>query len=285
MKNLLCLSLLGLAAVACTTSTESASPGDTESLATSESQLVEDDTEATDTDDDLEAGLDEPLSGASAADPGNPADGASDDEVLEKARTNPGVFFKPAGCIVSTRAANVVTHLFSGCRGPYDMAEFDGTVTSTYTREPGKLTVTHATDGFKINGATVSGSRVIVYTRSGTTISKARTGDWSGTTAKGNAISHKASFVTTYDASTRCLTRDGSAETTLGGRTYSRTIDDYKRCGIGRLGCPESGTIALSRTKDGTTLTLTIAFLGGTKYTVTRPSGREVTRNLICRAG
>jgi hypothetical protein len=53
---------------------------------------------------------------------------------------------------------------------------------------------------------------------------------------------------------------------------------------VNRSGCPESGLITLSRTKDGTTLTLKIEFLGGTQYKVTRPSGREVIRSLFCRA-
>jgi hypothetical protein len=284
MKNTICLALLAVATAACTTTVDGSGSNDTGSLGTNEAQLVEDDSEASSTDDDIESGVDEPLSGATAADPGTPADGATDEEFLEKARTNPGLFFKPAGCIVSTRVGNVITHVFTNCTGPYGLVSFNGTVTSTYVREPSKLTITHVAEGFKINGATVSGSRTIVYSLSGTVISKTRTGDWSGTTAKGNPISHEASFVTTYDVATRCITRDGSAETTIGGRSYSRSIDGFKRCGIGRLGCPESGVITLSRTKDGTTLTLKIEFLGGTQYKVTRPSGREVIRTLLCWA-
>ena len=105
----------------------------------------------------------------------------------------------------------------------------------------------------------------------------------SGTTAKGKDITHQANFKTTYDTAAKCLTRDGSAETTIGGRSYERVIDGYKRCGIGDLGCPESGTITLSRTKTET-LTLTITFEGGTAYTVTRPNGKKIERNLICKA-
>ncbi|MBX3220359.1 MAG: hypothetical protein KF795_07545 [Labilithrix sp.] len=277
---LVSVTLLGILAVGCKRDDDA---DDDSALGSSEAQLVEDDSEATEVDDDLEAGLDEPLSGASEADPGAPADGASDDEVLEKVRTNPGRFFKPAGCITSTREGNTITHVFAGCTGPYGMARFDGTVVSTYTREPGKLTVTHQADGFSANGATISGSRVVVYTRDGSLITKSRTGSWTGTTAKGKPISHEASFVTTYDASAKCITRDGSAQTSLGGRSFERTIDGYKRCGIGRGGCPESGTIVLSRTKDGESLSITIAFPGGAKFRVTRPNGKEVTRLLLCR--
>jgi hypothetical protein len=252
-------------------------------LGTAEAQLYEDDAEASETDEDLDVGIDEPLSGATQADPGSPADGATDDEVLEKVRTNAGVFFKPAGCIASTREGNKLKHVFNRCTGPWGMAEFNGTITSTYVREAGKLTVTHEATGFTANGASISGSRVVVYTREGSLVTKTRTGSWSGTTAKGKPISHEASFVTTWDGASRCITRDGSATTTIGGRSFERTVDGFKRCGIGRGGCPESGTITLSRTKDGESLSLSIEFLGGTQYRVTRPSGVQVTRNLLCR--
>lgn len=274
--------ILGTLAVGCTRDDDTAAADDA-SLGSAESQLVEDDTEASDLDDDLEIGLDEPLSGASEAEPGSPADGASDDEVLEEVRSNAGRFFAPAGCVTSTRDGDRITHVFAGCTGPYGMTTFDGTVVSTYAREPGKLTVTHRTDGFEANGATIAGTRVVTYTRDGSTVTKSRTGSWTGTTAKGNPIGHDASFVTTYDASTKCLTRDGSAQTSIGARSFERTVDGYRRCGVGRGGCPESGTIVLSRTKDGASLSLTLAFPGGPRLRVTRPNGREVTRLLVCR--
>ena len=277
---ILSASLLGLLVVGCKQDDDTSSPG--EDLGTSESQLVADDSEATETDDDIEAGIDEPLSGAAEDDPGTPADGSSTDELLEKIRANAGRFFKPAGCLVSTRTGNTIAHVFGACTGPYGMKKFTGTISSTYTREAGALTVTHAADGFTANGATVSGSRTVVYKRQGAVTTKTRTGNWSGATAKGKELSHTASFVTAYDASTKCLTRDGSAQTTIGGRSYERSVDGYKRCGIGRLGCPESGTTTLSRTKGDDTTTLTIEFLGGIRYRVTRPNGRQVTRALIC---
>ena len=93
----------------------------------------------------------------------------------------------------------------------------------------------------------------------------------------------EASFIATFDTSTRCVTRDGTATTSIGGRSFSRTVEDYERCGIGRLGCPESGKVTLSRTKGGETLSLTIEFNGGRSYTVTRPNGTEIDRQLVCR--
>ena len=281
LANVALVSILafGLAVVGCKDD-----DSEEDSLGTTEAQLVEDDAEASETDDDLEAGLDEPLSGATDSDPGDPADGQTEDEVLEKVRLNPGNFFKPAGCIESTRDGNKVRHVFTACRGPYDMTEFNGTIDSTYTWAPGRLTVTHETSGFTANRVSITGSRVVEYTRTGSLVTKTRTGSWSGTTAKGKPISHDASFVTTYDIATRCITRDGSAQTTIASRSFERTIDDYERCGVGRLGCPKSGSVTLAATKGERSLSLSLEFLGGAKYQVTRPSGRRFTGLLICRS-
>lgn len=277
---LVSVSLLSLLAVGCKRDDDDGNDSD---LGTVESQLIADDSEASEADDDAEVGIDEPLSGATEEEPGNPADGANDDEVFEKFRANPGRFFKPAGCIASTREGATIRHVFKGCRGPWDLANFEGTVTSTYLREAGKLTITHEATDFAVNGAKITGTRVVVYTREGSVITKTRTGDWSGTTARGRDIRHKASFVSTYDSATRCVTRDGSAETTIGGRSFERVVEDYKRCGIGRLGCPVSGKLTLTRTKSDETASVSLELLGGTEFRVTRPNGRQVTRNLVCR--
>jgi hypothetical protein len=274
------MAVLGLVAVGCAAKTDSTGDG---TLGSDEAQLVADNSEVQDEDDTMEAGVEEPLSGADPADPGNPADGADDATLLAKIKTNPGKWFKPAGCITTTLAGNVATHLFNGCSGPYGLSNFTGTVTSTYVRGNGSLTITHEATGFKANGAAVSGKRVVVYTRNGTVITKHRTGDWTGTTKNGKAFDHTADFTATWDSSTKCITRDGSAQTTVAAREFSHSITGYKRCGIGALGCPESGTIVLERTKaSGVSASVTIEFLGGRDYTITGPKGGKVTRALVC---
>ncbi|MCA9584416.1 MAG: hypothetical protein KC657_03570 [Myxococcales bacterium] len=265
------------AATGCTV--KAADADDNADLGTSESLLIADDSESAETDEDLEKGLDEPLSGASETDPGTPAEGASDAELMEKVRTNPGRFFKPAGCITTTVAANVATHVFDGCTGPGGMVGFNGTITSTYTRGDGSLTVTHQATGFKINGAEITGSRVLVYSRSGAAVTRTRTGNWSGTTAKGKAISHQANFTATWDPAAKCITRSGSAKTSIGERSLERVLTDYKRCGIGRLGCPESGKLVLTGTNGAKTVSATIELKGGRSYEVTTSGGRTFSRN------
>ena len=114
LTALVSATVLAVAVVGCKNTDETDNSGSTETLGTSESQLVEDDAEVNDTDTDLEAGLDDTTSGSTEADPGDPADGATDDEVGEKMRKNAGGFFKPAGCLVSTREGNKITHAFNG---------------------------------------------------------------------------------------------------------------------------------------------------------------------------
>lgn len=271
---------LGVSTVGCAVKAKD----DPEPLGSSADELVADNEEASNADDDAEVGIDEPLSGASPGDPGTPAQGASDADLMEKVRTNPGLFFKPAGCITTTISGNTATHVFNDCTGPYGLVHFTGTVTSTYVRADGLLMITHQATGFKINGATISGSRVVAYSVSGTKITKHRTGDWSGTTAKGKPITHKADFTTTYDAAAKCITRDGSASTSIGAREFSITIAGYKRCGIGSLGCPESGEVVLERTKRGESLQVTVEFIGNGQVRITGPNGGQVTRRMICRA-
>lgn len=284
---LLSAALFSLTVVAngCANKSDDNDDGDTSTdLGTSEAQLVADDSEAAEADEDLEEGVDQPLSGASETDPENPADGASDDEVLEKVRVNAGRFFRPAGCLVSTRDGNKIQHEFKGCAGFWGLGKkFEGTVTSTYVREGNTLTVTHTASGFKANGASINGSRVVVYTREGKIITKHRTGNWQGTTKNGKDISHTADFTASYNDETKCITREGHAETTIGGRSFTRTVTGYERCGIGQGGCPNAGgKIVLTKTKSDETVTVTLDFLGENKFQITKPNGKVVTRTLVC---
>jgi hypothetical protein len=274
---------LGLSSVGCAVKTADPAPLQEGSLGTSADQLVADNDEATNTDADLESGIDDPLSGSTPADPGTPADGATDADLMAKVRTNPGLFFRPAGCITTTVAGNVATHVFNDCTGPYGLAHFTGTVVSTFARSGGSLTITHEAQDFQINGATVSGSRVVVYTLASGVVTKHRTGDWTGTTASGKAIAHTADFTSTYDIASKCITRDGSATTSIGGRELSFTVTGYKRCGIGNLGCPESGEIVLERTKAGDSASVTVDFIGNGQVQLTGPNGRQVTRRMLCK--
>lgn len=293
-KNIALLSaaLLSIVALASGCKNEDSSTDDEANLGTDEAQLVADDSESDDADSNLDNGVEAPLSGADPTDPGNPADGASDEEMLGKVSANAGKHFAIARCLESTRDGNKMHHIFKACRTPWSLKTFEGTVDSTYVRDGNKLTITHVFNGFIANGATISGTRVVTYTRTPSTastggfiIAKTRTGNFTGKTKKDKDISHTANFSATYDSGAKCIEREGSAQTTIANRSFERVLTDYKRCGIGALGCPEAGgklTLSKTNTDKDKSVTLTIETLGGTKIKVTRPNGKEVERTLVC---
>lgn len=291
--NRVLLSLLApvalLALGACTLKAVDRAADDGE-LGARESLLVRDHDEAEEAEAMLEDGVEDALSSAAPTDPGTPAEGDAD-EIDGKVKSNPGLFFKPAGCITSTRLSpGVWEHTFSACTGPAGRVEYNGKVRSTYALAKGALTIAHEATDFEAKGpnvtAKVSGSRVVAYTRSGSVVTRHRTGTWSGTIAKTSdatasaPFTHQANFTATWDGSERCVTREGSAQNSLGGRAFGRTVTGYKRCGVGAMGCPESGTIALSRRDEDVTLTLEL--LGGRDAKLTLPSGRSRPVRLFC---
>ncbi len=250
---------------------------DTEGLSAEASALVADNDESDDVEAELEAGIEDPLNGATAG--GDVEPSATADDAAERSRTNAGAFFQPAGCIKSTRAANVVTHVFTDCTGPSGLRSFNGTVVATWSRTGAGLEVAYKAAGFQINGATIDHTVTIGFSRAGGVATRTRKGSSTGTTAAGRPITHAADYVTTYDAATRCLRRDGSGQTTIGGASFSRAIAGYERCGIGVGGCPKSGSLTLSRPK----VDVKLAFPGGPRVDIT-VNGRTVRRALLCNA-
>jgi hypothetical protein len=268
-------SLLAVSVAGCSGKSNPTSEGlDSESAA-----LVDDSMEVDDSETTVESGLEESLSGATA-------EGAELDLTLdattaaEAGRTNPGIFFKPAGCIVSTRAGNVITHTFTNCTGPNGYVGFNGVVTSTWSKITNGFEVVHATTGFKINGATINHTVTIDYTRVAGVYTRTRKGSTTGTTASGKPITHSADYVVTYDPAGSCITRNGASSTTIGDRAFSRSIKGWVRCGVGALGCPKSGTFTLTR---GTRLNLVLEFPGGAVVDITI-NGKKYRRPLLCKA-
>ncbi|MGZ3419149.1 MAG: hypothetical protein ACXWUG_04985 [Polyangiales bacterium] len=273
--SLFAVSFLALSSVAC--AGKNAGP-DTAGLDSDSAALVSDNSEVDETEGSVESGLEEPLSGAIE---GGEVDVTATDPVTvaESARTNPGIFFKPAGCIVSTRSGNVVTHVFTNCTGPYGLTSFNGTVTSTWSKIAGGFQVVHVAKGFQINGATVDHTATIAYTKADGVYTRTRKGSLTGTTAKGRAITHSADYVTTWDPTAKCITRNGSSDTTIGLREFSRSITGYERCGVGYLGCPKSGTVELKRPR----IDVKLSFPGGPAVDI-EVNGHDFHRDLVCNA-
>ena len=273
-------------------SSPSSSSGDL-ALGSSEEALRGANDDSQDAEDDAESAIENGLGGGSATDPGAAGDATDLPGVDIKMRTNPGRYFQPAGCIVSTRLGlGQWSHVFTNCTGPDSKAVLNGTVKSTWSLGRGEgLEVTYETEGFSIKGerivASLSGSRHVTYSHSGSVITKHRVGAWSGTLAKVADPSktvpwtHDADFTSTYDLQSKCATRDGSAKNTVGESSFGRTVSGFKVCG-GRAACPSSGELELDR-KDGA-VKLTVTFLGGRDVEITGPRGNTVERQLVCIA-
>lgn len=269
-------------------STSSDTTGGATDISTSESALSTDNDSAQEAEDGAEE-AEQGLSGASPSDPGTPASASSVDDLDAKIKTNPGLFFKPAGCIVSTRLSpGVWNHVFTNCTGPAGKRTYNGTIQSKWTVGAGQLEVVHTATNFVIAGpnvtATVSGARTVTYTMAPPTITKKRVGTWTGTleknaTKQSEAWTHNANFTTTWDAATKCYTRDGEVDNTVGSDSFGRSVSGYKVCGSSIFVCPESGQIVLDR-KDGT-VKITITFLGGGNYDIEGAKGKKVERKLL----
>ena len=67
----------------------------------------------------------------------------------------------------------------------------------------------------------------------------------SGKTAGSQPIVYTADYATPWEPVGRCITRNGSPETSTEGREFRRTIVGYERCGVGFLGCPQAGTVSI----------------------------------------
>src|SRR5688572_11584152 len=99
------VAVMGLVTVGCAGRAErrdddDTTPSTTRTLTQAESQLYDDDAEADQADRDVELGVEEPLSGAQPSEPGNTP--TEETDLMTRVRTNPGLFFRPAGCITTT---------------------------------------------------------------------------------------------------------------------------------------------------------------------------------------
>jgi hypothetical protein len=227
---------------------------------------VADGFEIEDTESAIEGSLEEPLSGISDS---TEIDIAAVDVtvVAEEARTNPERFFFTPGCFRAARAGNTLSYAFAACESPYGVV--NGTVVSTWRAIAGGYEVTHVTKGLQIAGARVDHEVTIGYTKEAGVYTRLRKVSTSGTTARGHAISHQASYVTAANASSGCNVRNGNSTGTLEGRAISRSLLDYERCGAS-FACALRGAIRMSRppielTVDFDGFTADI-FIGGRRY-------------------
>lgn len=277
--------LATVAAAGC--ASNSSDDGTASDIGTSEAALSSDNDASQEAEDGAEEAEDG-VSGATPTDP-TPASG-SVDAIDATIKTNPGKYFQPAGCIVSTRVGpGDWKHVFTNCTNPSGKRTFNGTIESVWTLPAGGgVQVVHTATDFSIKGpnvtATATGARTVNFTFAPPTVTKKRVGTWTGTITKnaagsaGEAWTHNANFTTTWDATSKCYTRDGEVDNTIGDRAFGRTVSGYKVCGS-LDSCPEAGEIVLDR-KDGN-VQITIDFLGNGNYDIEGAKKKKVLRKLL----
>jgi len=202
----------------------------------------------------------------------DPTQLGSPESAAQAAGTAP-TFFKPAGCIVATRAAGVVTYEFKGCTGPFGLVGVNGKLVATFSPAAvGTLAVAVKSDGLVIGKTPVEHSASGTISFKGTQRIVAWTSTTKGILARsGAAIEHKASYSGTYDVATECVALDGTASTTWGIHGVQSTVVGYQRCGSGGV-CPTAGTITATGLLSK--LSITITYLGNGRAQLTTPKGR-----------
>lgn len=289
-------SLVAVAGCASTTTSTGDSLGSSQDLLVSDSESDDEDAQSEDAADDALGGAADDADLEAGPNPSSD----TPDAIVEKVRTNPGKFFQPAGCITTTvdksNEQKVATHVFNGCTGPQGKHKFTGTVVATWSKPAdGKIQVVREAKGFQIERIadgvirTVDRTVTVVFEKNGDVYSKNRVVKMSGTSSTGKSFSRDANWNVSFDPSTKCVTRSGSATTVFEGRELTRTLDSVKRCGVGPLGCPDSGSITIQRKKGqgdaATDITLVITFNGGRDITVSGDAGLKKTRRMNwCRA-
>lgn len=210
-----------------------------------------------------------------------PAELASADVAAGTATASVAAFF-PQACRTASRAGNVVTYTLTACTvGPLGLAALSGTLTATFTAgAAGSIDVAiQSGPDLALDGAPVTQSATanVAIAASG-----ARTITWKGgyssKTPRGRTIQHDAQYVVQTDGN-GCIDIDGTATSSIGGRSLRTDTAGYKRCG-GKGQCPSAGELTFTDEQLG--LSLRLDFLGGTSAVVVRPNGDRVAITLRC---
>jgi len=274
---LLPISILGLVDVGCAGRKANNEGG----LSQDESALLADGNDGAQAGDTATAIISVPLLPMSKAEMLANADAAA------AAAVTSGSFFQPTGCVTSSRAANVITYTFAGCTGPFGLVAVNGKITATITAgaTPNSIDVAVKSEGLTLNKAAVEQSATAHVSFSGTTRTVEWDGNYHGTTAGGRPIDHVATYTSSYDAATSCVTLSGTGTTTVGGRGLKNAVTGYARCGD-RTVCPKSGEI-ISTVQGGLLngKSLKVEFVGGNYADVTGFLGRVYHVTLACKAG
>ena len=177
---------------------------------------------------------------------------------------------------------NTVIITLTNCKGRFGRHSVSGTEIVHFTSGGADtLHAEFASQDLTIDGhaATHSATADVTFT------ADARHIVWKGgfntTTEKGEAVVHSSDLTIDVDKATRCRTRSGTAETSVGERGVSTSFEDFKVCrrADGDAACP-SGSV--THTRKATGRSVTVDFDGSSTATVTGPNGGTFELQLSC---
>jgi hypothetical protein len=217
-------------------------------------------------------------------------DDFSDPAASVSASTGVGSFFTPQSCISATQdvATSTVTYTLGengiACSGPWGLAGIEGTVIVVYSKAENGIKLDITGNGLAFNSRRPSHATAnLTATATLTTPSVGArelnwTGSLTGMTARGNAFSRTATWVTDWRVGESCVSLNGSANGDVDGRDLTTTVSNYQRC----LGtCPASGgEIKIDSSPDGEEVKLD--YNGGNDATFTGVTGKLTKIDLAC---
>lgn len=205
-----------------------------------------------------------------------------------------GKSFFTAGCVTTTRAANVVTFDFAGCNGVLGLVGVQGTLTATYVAGPvansidvtvkssDPFTVLRLNKKLELVSTQISVDATAHYELDGDVQKLHWNGTYGASTDKG-AITQSAEYDASFDTLTNCVSLGGSATTTFAKYALDTAVSGYHRCGD-RKTCPDAGgAVTYTRKSDGAFLR--VEFLGGRSAKVSTANKSVVIDDLLKCSG
>lgn len=196
-------------------------------------------------------------------------------------------FFSP-GCMTTTvdTTANVATHVFKSCEGPWGLAHLTGTITVRYaaaTSPDGKPAVKLELEGdaLAIGRAAADYRATALIVPDGSSRAMTWNADLTGTTARGRRFARTAAWNVTWTVGESCIDVDGTAEGKVGERTLKTTVTNLQRC---RGECPAAGG-AVKVIDVKTSDAVTIEYTGGGTALLSSSSGATYEVSLACGDG
>ncbi len=207
---------------------------------------------------------------------------ASPEEATETMQAKGIAGLYPADCVTITPNSLVSVHVqFDDCTGPFGLLHLTGGVDAEVSlNEEGTVEMDLADSGdLTVEGNSVDYEAHAVFLSIGVDSELLWKGHWSAETSWGDLATHDTDLRIKFNALTRCIRLDGSADSALGERGLEWDIDGYSVC---PLECPAGGVVTATGIESGETVVIT--FDGSDSADVTLPDGETYDVPLVCSA-